>query len=349
MPVLLAALGVNHSRREGGEEVSVRLRFRLAMLVGILALFTNAIHAQQKGQYLPGQQGLNAGVMPEQGFTYVNMVIDYSADSLNDARGNPIPLIGSYDIWAIENIYYYVLPGKVLGGKFGVMAAIPIIANGSVTLGSVNFPNVAINAGGFGVSDSWIQPATLGWSGKRIDTYIGYGFVAPTGRYTPGATDNLGSGYWGHNVMNGTTVYLTKNKGTTANLFSDWEIHGSKSTGQGTTITPGQAFTIEWGFGQALPLKKDLSQLLQIGLIGYDQWQLTENDGLLAPLIPANAVPFYSVHAIGFQTNYILPAKGINLFFKYENEYKALARPQGRTIVFGGSWTIKFPKKTQTP
>lgn len=78
----------------------------------------------------------------------------------------------------------------------------------------------------------------------------------------------------------------------TACFYSDWEIHGSKETGQGTSITPGQAFTMEWGFGQALPLKKDLSQLLQVGLIGYDQWQLTQNDGLLAPNIAANVLPF---------------------------------------------------------
>src|SRR5579862_9038673 len=28
----------------------------------------------------------------------------------------------------------------------------------------------------------------------------------------------------------------------------------------------------------------------------------------------------------------------------YYDEYSAKARPQGRTIVFGGSWTLKIPK-----
>jgi hypothetical protein len=55
-------------------------------------------------------------------------------------------------------------------------------------------------------------------------------------------------------------------------------------------------------------------------------------------------VPYYSVHAIGFQANYILPAKDVVLFFKYYDEYSAKARPDGRTIVFGGSWTLKIPK-----
>jgi hypothetical protein len=230
-----------------------------------------------------------------------------------------------------------------------MMAAIPTFANGAVTLGSLNFPNVALNAGGFGFADSWVQPVTLGWNLKRVDTYVAYAFVAPTGRYTPGASDNIGSGYWGNDISTGTTAYITKNKATTANLFTNWEAHGSKDTGAGTKITPGQAFTIEWGLGQVLPIKKDFSQLAQLGVIGYDQWQITENGGLLRPNVPASAVPFYSAHAIGFQANYLLPPKDLTFFFKFENEYRDFARPQGRSIVFGGTYTFKIPKPAPPP
>jgi hypothetical protein len=82
----------------------------------------------------------------------------------------------------------------------------------------------------------------------------------------------------GNDLTSGLTYYITKNKATTANLATDWEIHGQKS---GTNITPGQAFTIEWGFGQVLPLKKDFSRLLQLGLVGYDQWQVSKSSGTL--------------------------------------------------------------------
>ena len=132
-------------------------------------------------------------------------------------------------------------------------------------------------AGGEGLADTWVQPVTLGWSLKRADVKVGYAFMAPTGRFSPGASDNIGSGYWGNHFLTGTTVYLTKNKGTTANLFTDWEFHGSKNIATGTKVTPGQAFTTEWGLGQVLPLKKDFSRLLQLGVIGYDQWQVSDN------------------------------------------------------------------------
>jgi Putative MetA-pathway of phenol degradation len=68
----------------------------------------------------------------------------------------------------------------------------------------------------------------MGWHFSRADFNAGYAFVAPTGRYTAGASNNVGSGYWGNNITSGTTFYITKNKGTSANLFTDWEIHGSK-------------------------------------------------------------------------------------------------------------------------
>jgi hypothetical protein len=50
------------------------------------------------------------------------------------------------------------------------------------------------------------------------------------------------------------------------------------------------------------------------------------------------------VHAIGVQANFIMPAKAFLAFFKYYDEYRALARPEGRTFVFGFSWTLRIPK-----
>ena len=129
--------------------------------------------------------------------------------------------------------------------------------------------------------------------------------------------------------------------------------------GKGTTITPGKTFTMEWGLGQVLPLKKDLSMLLQLGVIGYDQWQVGENSGNIVEftgplgnisvIVPAKTLPYCSADAIGFQSNFILPPKALNFFFKFEDEYKALARPEGRTIVFGGSYTFRIPKEAEHP
>jgi hypothetical protein len=311
-------------------------RIIACLIVGCASL----LQSQQKGQYVPGQQGLNAGVVPDPGVTYANMTINYSASQLNNANGNSVSGIsGTYSFWVNENVFYYVPKFKVLGATFAPYAAVNF-ANGSLVAGLVG-TNLSANGGGEGLADTWVEPVNLGWHLKRADFNVGYAFIAPTGRYTAGASNNVGSGYWGNHITSGTTFYITKNKGTTANLFTDWEIHGQKT---GTDITPGQAFTMEWGLGQTLPLKKDFSRLLQLGLIGYDQWQVTSNGGSIGPGIPASAIPYYSGHAIGFQSNFILPPKALNLFFKFEDEYRTLARPEGRTIVFGFAWTLRIPK-----
>jgi arylsulfatase A-like enzyme len=81
---------------------------------------------------------------------------------------------------------------------------------------------------------------------------------------------------------------------------------------------------------------------------GFDEWYGIHNstDEAFWPSI----IPYYSLHGIGFQSDFILPAKNLAAFFKYYDEYSAKARPQGRTIDFGFSWTLRIPKaKAPTP
>jgi hypothetical protein len=329
------------------------------IIAGALAVSALPLVAQQKGQWVPGQFGLNAGVIPDPGITYANLAVNYSASQLNDSNGNKILIntTGTYAFWADENILYYVPNHKILGGYFMPYISINAATGSLVADLPPQLPGgtsgINLSGGGSGFADLYVQPVNMGWHfDKRVDFNAGYSFTAPTGRYTAGASNNVGSGYWGNDITSGTTLYITKNQGTTANLATDWEIHGQKTiaspvTGQLSKITPGQAFTQEWGVGQVLPLKKDMSQLAQLGLVGYDQWQVTANGGnyLVAGVpVAASKVPYYSVHGIGVQANYILPAKDFVLFFKYYDEYSAKARVEGRTFAFGGSWTLKIPK-----
>src|SRR5271155_4569344 len=316
---------------------------RIVILAGIILCHVATSMAQQKGQWVPGQFGLNAGVIPDPGVTYANLALNYSATQLNGPNGNSVPGInGTYSFWVDENIFYYVPQHKFLGGYFMPYVALNY-ASGELV---AEIPALNLGAGGGGsvFADMYVQPLNLGWHLKRADVNVGYAFNAPTGRFTAGASNNVGSGYWGNNITSGTTYYIAKNKGTSANLVTDWEIHGQKA---GTNETPGQAFTDEWGIGQVLPLKKDFSRLLQLGLVGYDQWQVSNNGGTVIVAgvpVPASILPYYSVHGIGFQSNFVLPAKNLAAFFKYYDEYSAKARPQGRTIVFGFSWTLRIPK-----
>jgi hypothetical protein len=69
--------------------------------------------AQQKGQWVPGQFGLKAGVIPDPGITCANLALNYSSSQLNDSNGNQIlkNVTGTY-------IFYYVPHNKFPGGYF---------------------------------------------------------------------------------------------------------------------------------------------------------------------------------------------------------------------------------------
>jgi hypothetical protein len=328
-----------------------RIKFVAALLACVLIGSFSSASAQQKPQWMPGEMGLNAGILPSPGFTYVNMDINYDAGSFNGPKGNAVPVTGTYNVWAVENIFYYVPDTKFLGGNLGFMVIFPTPATGSLVadINVQGIPNLSGAGGGSGLADLWLQPFAVGWHLKRWDLQLGDAFMVPTGRYSPGATNNVGSGYFGNHLQTATTYYITKNKGTSANLFTDWEVHGQRQGTNNTYKTPGKTFTDEWGVGQILPLKKDFSQLLQLGVVGYDQWQVTANGGQVPVgstgiTLPASLLPYYSVHAVGGQINYILPAKNFSLFFKGYHEYSASSHTLGNTIVFGGAWTLVVPK-----
>src|SRR3984885_12712337 len=269
-------------------------RWHSAILICIVFSISPSLMAQQKGQYQPGQYGLNAGVLPDPGITYGNIDLNYNAGQLNFANGTPVKGKGSYNVWVMENIFFYVPKFKILGAKFAPYVVFPTLATGSLTLPFLG-NGVTVSSGSLTLADTWFQLANLGWHLPRADVWAGYAFMAPTGRYTPGATNNVGSGYWGNHFNSAATFYLTKDQGTTANIMGNWEIHGAKTTRNtdistmfGTLpinvqVTPGAAWSDEWGLGQAIPLDrpflktKNITKVAQIGIIGYDQAQVSRS------------------------------------------------------------------------
>jgi len=160
-----------------------------AVVACLLFAYGLTSYAQQKGQWQPGQFGLNAGAIPSPGITYANMPLNYSADQLKNSSGNAVAgITGTYSIWAEENIIYYVPKQKVLGGYFMPYIA-PTYATGSL-VAEIPGTNLSAGAGGSGFADLFVEPLNLGWHLKRADVNVGYAFTAPTGRHH-GLLDDL--------------------------------------------------------------------------------------------------------------------------------------------------------------
>ena len=241
-------------------------------LIGLLIvlLVPGRADGQVRGLYPSGVFSTNSGVMPEPGLSYANYFLDYTFNELHGADGQRLQANPAITVLADANVFEFVSTKKLLGANVGAMAILAI-ANSSISsaqLGAIG--------GGAGFADSYYMPLILGWHLKRADIQAGYSFVAPTGRFVPGATNNIGSGYWANCPFAGETVYLTKNKGTQLSAFQYYEFHTEQKD---TEVHPGQTISLDYSLTQVLPIQKNMKTLLQAGLIGYGQWQTTDKTG----------------------------------------------------------------------
>jgi hypothetical protein len=266
----------------------------------------------------------NSGVTPEAGFTYSNMFLIYSRNQLKGPDGEVL-VTGNNSVLMDMNSFIWVSKRKILGGaKFSLSATLPL-ANNSLT-SDVTGPI----SGGDGFADSYYQPFILGWQKKRAAIRTAYGFLAPTGKFKPGRNDNVGSGYWTHVVSSGQTVYLARNKRTIVSAFQMYEFHTTQS---GTNIHPGQTLDLDYSLMQHIPLRSDWG--LQVGLVGYGQWQTTDKGG--PAITPEQAKAHYKVNALGFASNINLPTRKLSMGFKYIKEFSNRSTFQGHSIQISGS------------
>jgi hypothetical protein len=217
---------------------------------------------------------------------------------------------------------------ETLGGaRFSFSATLPIANN------SLSSDSEGALSGGGGFADSFYQPFILGWQKKHAEIRAVYGFLAPTGRFEAHANNNVGSGYWTHVASAGETFYLTEDKRTAVSAFQMYEFHGTQ---QGTNIHPGENINLDYSITHAFEVIRDMR--LQLGLIGYGQWQTTDKSG--PTITPAQAAAHYKVNALGFASNVMLPGRKASLGAKYYKEFSNRSTFQGYSLQISG--TISF-------
>lgn len=299
-----------------------------ALLVMVRAFFVpEQAQAQVRGVYPLGMSATNSGVMPDVGLTYSNLFLFYSRDQLKGPDGELLAT-GNQAVLMDMNSFVWVSGRKILGGAAFSLAATLPIANNSLTSDALG----ALGGGG-GFADSYYQPFILGWRRKRADIKMAYGFLAPTGRFSPEAADNVGSGYWTQALSSGQTFYLTRDKATALSAFQMYEIHGVQT---GTRVHPGQNLDLDYSLTRTIPLQPELR--LQVGLVGYGQWQTTDKNG--PNVTPAQATAHYRVNALGFASTVILPERRVSAGVKYFKEFSNENTVQGYSLQISGAVTF---------
>jgi hypothetical protein len=233
------------------------------VIYGMLAVAAPA-RAQLNTQHVKGSVGLKAGSQPPPGGYIVAPVLYfYSADKVKDRDGQSLPFDESLNASMFGAGYLVVTKTKLLGGYYGFQVLFPVGANNRIQGTEID------QNPGAGLTDSVIQPLSLGWHFKRADANAAYIIYVPTGRYTDGAKNNTGLGMWGQELGFGTTAYLTENRQFHAATTASFNFQSKKEDSE-TQV--GNAMNLEGGVGGDF-----LKGGLTAGLAYYASFKLSDD------------------------------------------------------------------------
>lgn len=304
-----------------------------AGVAGLLLSFLAAIcepilcakmEAQSRGVYPLGMSAINSGLTPQPGFSYSNQLLFYSRDEIKANDGSTLPVKGNNSVLMDLNSLVWVSTATFLGGaRYSAIATLPIAKN---DLTSDIHGNIS---GGSGFADSYYVPLVLGWNKERVSLRILYGFLAPTGRFAAGASDNVGSGYWTNAISSGQTFNLMRSKWLSLSIFEMYEFH---TTQEETGTHPGETFNLDYSVNHPFSLG---ATRLQIGAVGYEQRQTSASTG---PAITAEeSRERYAVNALGFASTLAIPNRRLNLGIRFFEEFANRATFQGYSVQISGS------------
>jgi hypothetical protein len=292
-------------------------RWKLAVLFMALLALPSLLFAQPPpsftGHYVPGVEGIKGASLPPPGFYVRDYNVFYSAGQLNDPSGAKVPL--DFDAFVYANLLrgIWITDWKVLGGNVGMDMIVPFVNTAlSVKSGSSTLYDQSI----FGIGDLYFEPLTLSWHGKQYDAAFGYSFFAPTACSSPG-TAKPGKGFWTHMLTLGATVYLDEAKSWSLSALNRYEFNTEETD---THLTPGQAWTLEWG------LSKSVTKTVEVGIVGYYQLQTTTDSGAGASTARDQVV------GVGPEIVAFCPKLGLFTSLRYVWEFAAQDRPEGNTV-----------------
>ena len=303
------------------------MQMNLRWLAIALLCLPGTVLAQVRGVYPLGMSATNSGATAEPGFSYSNFFGFYARDELKGPEGeivntgqNTVLMDMNTVIWASKKAFLF-------GARYSAAITLPIANN------SLSSESAGALSGGGGLADSYYQPMILGWRLPRADLKVVYGFLAPTGKFDAGASDNVGSGYWTHALASGQTVYLTESKRTAVSAFEMYEVHTEQD---GTGIEPGDTFDLDYSAMQTFSPGQNLN--VQAGVVGYAAWQTTDKTG--PGITPSEEAAHYRVYSLGFASNLILPSQKVTLGFKYFDEFSNKSTFEGYSVQITGA--VKF-------
>jgi hypothetical protein len=286
------------------------------------------------GHYVGGVPNVRDFFLPPEGLHFAQYTYFYHTDSFRNRNGNPVdrlivpprlrppstlPLDVSLNQVALSPTLTWAPHFTLLGARYGAYIVLTG-ANANVSAAVEQIDRGRDIETRWGFADVFVQPLWLQWSLWRLDLVGAYGFYAPTGRFSVGAADNIGLGFWTQQLQTAGAFHFDEARTFSLIMVETWEFN---SQVQDQNLRPGSRLSLNWALSKIW-----FDGMLETAVLGYDQWQVTEDSG--ADQVRLLAGVLDSVHAAGVQIG--IPKYGVSL--KYMHEFEARQRFQGQLVTF---------------
>lgn len=260
-----------------------------------------------------GNKILGAGVTPKgPGFNYITEA-DYRFGNTKDPDGNKV---GKFREFANVHVFEYVTPYKLLGAMYSLDVAVPLVSVQILDEDGNKLDKAT------GMADVSIEPLTLSWPSKYVDSKFTLTFNTPTG----GATSK---DHWATIFTGAFSIFFNEARTLELALIPTYEIHSDKLN---DNVKKGDDFIIRYGLGYTFGPN-------QIGIHGYSVFHVTDDKGTPRTddagklLFPANAdlkkAGKENYHGAGIQYQRWLDTVKANFNFMFTQEFGAKGANEG--------------------
>jgi hypothetical protein len=258
--------------------------FLINLLTIVIHVEAQRVSAYQAGAYYPGLASVrDFGAVPSGLY-----ILDYNywmkSKGYYDKNGNKfeggkvdLPSGASKRITDPEiNTYlnsafiFYASKFNVLGAKY--LASISPLYINSKYNAFMSLGDTSANVSGeiSGIGDLSFMPIGLSWTKEsKMDVSFFYTIYAPTGKFELGASDNLGQGFWAHQLQLPTYFYFLE-QSTALAVIPTLELNNKLKN---TDFKAGHRFSLEYGISQYL------TSWLEVELLNGHNWQIQDDSG----------------------------------------------------------------------
>jgi len=269
-------------------------------------------------EYVGGFTGFAAGYVPTDPGTYLaNYLYYYNGSTAAVAVNGKVALNVSTTVYFEIPEVTYITKLTLFGGNYGFGLAVPV-GYVSVDVG-INPVGVDRSASTFGLGDSILVPAVIGWHSGNWHTNLALSVFAPTGQYDPNQAINLSKNFWAvdgsysASFLNETGFDLSGCLGYTVNFENPT-----------TNYKSGDVVHLDLAVGQ------NLTKQWKVGVGGYAVVQVTGDSGSGATLGSFES----DIYALGAILGYSakLGQTDVDLQLRWYREFDAKNHLEGNAI-----------------